>query len=124
MTKYTSLREDFDKALARFEEILIEEKSDIVRDSAIKRFEIIFDLAWKITKVFLEEEHTTTCVSPRSCFREAFRVGLIPYDKEWMTMTSERNYTVHMYKEALAEAIYTGLPQALGAFKELANALP
>lgn len=45
MTKFESLIEDFGNALKRFEEILREEKTDIVRDSAIKRFEIVFDLS-------------------------------------------------------------------------------
>lgn len=47
MTKFESIRQDFQKALLRFEEILKEKRIDIVRDSSIKRFEIPFDLAWK-----------------------------------------------------------------------------
>ena len=123
MTKFESLVEDFHRALTRFEKILQEEKTDIVRDSAIKRFEIVFDLAWKTLKAFLEEEHNIACVSPRACFREAFRAGLLEYDKYWIDMTSARNYTAHTYKEALAEKIYAQLPQTLAAFKTLAEAL-
>ena len=39
MTKLEALKKQYKKALLRFEEILAEEKNDIVRDSAIKRFE-------------------------------------------------------------------------------------
>ena len=124
MTKFESLQEDFLKALGRLEEILKEKKTDIVRDSAIKRFELVFDLAWKTVKAFLEEEHNVACVSPRMCFREAFRVGLIPYDEYWIRMTSARNYTVHTYKEALAEKIYGELPHSFTTFKKLADVLP
>src|SRR3989338_6728285 len=123
MTKFESLHEDFNNALVRFEEIIQEKKTDIVRDSAIKRFEIMFDLSWKTVKAFLEEKHNISCVSPRTCFREAFRVGLIDYDEAWMKVADDRNYTVHTYKEALAEKIYADLPQALVVFQKLAEAL-
>jgi nucleotidyltransferase substrate binding protein (TIGR01987 family) len=114
---------DFSNALRRFEEILQLEKNDVVRDSAIKRFEIIFELSWKVIKAFVEERHGTTCVSPRNCFREAFRLGLLDHDENWLRMSRERNYTAHIYREALAEKIYTDLPRALIAFKKLKNAL-
>jgi nucleotidyltransferase substrate binding protein (TIGR01987 family) len=123
MTKFESLHEDFQNALARFAEVLREKKTDIVRDSAIQRFEIVFELAWKITKAFLEERHNITCVSPRNCFREAFRVGLIEYDAYFIEMTKIRNYTAHTYHEAFAEKIYQGLPRALEEFQKLQIAL-
>ena len=123
MTKFDSIHEDFCRAIERFQEILEVEKTDIVRDSAIKRFEIVFDLAWKAIKALVEERHNSVCVSPRTCFREAFRVGLMPYDDYWIELTSERNYTVHIYHEALAEHVYGKLPRALIAFQSLAEAL-
>jgi len=123
MTKFESLQEDFEKALTRLGEVLKEEKNEIVRDSAIKRFELAFDLAWKTTKAFLEEQHNISCVSPRNCFREAFRIGVIEYDDFWIELTSMRNYTVHAYSEVLAEKIYAGLPHSLEAFQKLNDAL-
>lgn len=123
MTKLESLHDDFNNALLRFEEVLKEPKTDIVRDSAIKRFEILFDLSWKTTKAFLEEHHNVSCVSPKTCFREAFRVGLIDYNEAWIKLADDRNYTIHTYREMLAEKIYRDLPQALQSFKELAEVL-
>ena len=123
MTKFESLQEDFQNALKRFEEILNEPKSDIVRDSAIKRFELLFDLSWKTLKALLEEKHGITCASPRNCFREAFRVGIIDYEEGWLELISVRNSTAHIYKEALAENIYKALPQKLPLFQKLANAI-
>lgn len=123
MTKFESVYEDFQNALMRFEEILREEKNDVVRDSAIKRYEFVFDLAWKTIKAFLEERHNTPCASPRNCFREAFRLELIDYDEFWIEMTSMRNYTVHAYSEMLAEKIYKDFPRALIAFQKLLKAV-
>ena len=122
MTKFQSLSEDFRSALLRFEEILREKKTDIVRDSAIKRFEITFDLSWKTLKAFLEENHNITCVSPKTCFREAFRVGLIEHNVSWIKLADDRNYTAHIYRETLAERIYRKLPEALRTFQILTTA--
>lgn len=123
MTKFESLWEDFNKALTRLDEIIKEEKTDIVRDSAIKRFELAFDLGWKIIKAFLEEEHNTTCASPRNCFREAFRLEILEHDQFWVDVTNIRNYTAHAYKEVFAEKVYAELPRALAAFQKLARAI-
>jgi hypothetical protein len=43
---------EFEKCLTKFEEVLNIEKNDIVRDSAIKRFELCFELSWKVLKDF------------------------------------------------------------------------
>lgn len=122
MTKFQSLIEDFEKSVLRLEEILKHEKNDIIRDSAIKRFEIAFELAWKTSKSFLEEMHTSTCVSPRTCFQELFRVGLIDYNDQWLRLLDDRNYTAHVYREVLAEKVYADLPNALQAFETLLRA--
>jgi nucleotidyltransferase substrate binding protein (TIGR01987 family) len=123
MSKLESLIKNFNNALKRFDEILREEKTDIVRDSAIKRFEIVFDLAWKTTKAFLEKYHNITCASPRNCLKEAFRLGLIEYDNYWLTLIADRNYTAHAYSEVLAEKIYADLPKALVFFQKLARTI-
>ena len=56
MTKFESLFKQYKEALERFTEILNEEKTSIVRDVALKRFEFTFDLAWKVIQVFLKED--------------------------------------------------------------------
>ncbi|MFI4948509.1 MAG: nucleotidyltransferase substrate binding protein [Alphaproteobacteria bacterium] len=75
MTKKDSLRADFERATSRLEEALALPKDPIVRDSAIQRFEISFELCWKFLKTYLEEEHNVSCASPRTCFRAAFKNG-------------------------------------------------
>jgi nucleotidyltransferase substrate binding protein (TIGR01987 family) len=122
MTKYESILQQFRQTLKRFDEVLRQPKTEFIRDSAIKRFEIVFDLGWKTLKAFLEARGTK-CVSPASCFREAYRAGLIEYDEVWMKMLKDRNDAVHTYNEGLAERIYADLPRALDAFKKLEFAL-
>jgi len=50
MTKLPSLRKDFSSAITRLYEALALPKNSIVRDSCIQRFEIAFELCWKMLK--------------------------------------------------------------------------
>jgi len=119
MTKLEALKIQYQRAFSRFREILEKEKNEVTRDSAIKRFEFTFDLAWKTIKAFLEEKKGISISSPKECFREAFRQGLIDYDELWLKMTDWRNEVVHIYKEKLADNLYKKLPTALKYFQIL-----
>jgi nucleotidyltransferase substrate binding protein (TIGR01987 family) len=118
MTKLPSLRKDLASAIARLEGALALPKDSIVRDSAIQRFEIAFELCWKTLKAFLEEEHNAVCTSPRTCFKAAFKNAMIGDDPFWIDMTKLRNYTVHTYNESLAEYVYARLPACAARFRE------
>lgn len=123
MTKFESVFEDFQSAVERLREVLEKEKTDIVRDSAIKRFEITLDLSWKTLKAFLEVYRGVICRSPKGCMQEGFHQGLISYDELWAYMIDWRNEAVHTYKVELAEKLYAELPKALGKFQELVRAI-
>ncbi len=88
-----------------------------MRDSAIQRFEISFELCWKFLKAYLEEQHNASCTSPRTCFRAAFRHGVIDNDPFWIGLTVLRNYTVHTYSEQLADYVYSRLAEAARRFR-------
>jgi nucleotidyltransferase substrate binding protein (TIGR01987 family) len=113
------LLEDFKKTIARLEEAVSLEKTEIVRDSAIKRFELCFDLAWKCIKFYARREGIE-CNSPRNCLKVAFQLNLIPYDENWLKMLDDRNLSVHIYKEKYAEEVYSRLSLYAGLLKELA----
>ena len=122
MKKTASLRSDFATAVTRLEEALALPKNDIVRDSAIQRFEISFELCWKYLKAFLEDEHNVRCTSPRTCFRAAFKNGVIEDDPFWIDLTVLRNYTVHTYNEALADYVYSRLQEVARRFRAVLDA--
>ena len=119
MTKFDALRAQFQEAVGRFEEILSKEKNDIVRDSAIKRFEMTFDLSWKVARAFLEEKKGIQCPSPKECFRAAYEQGIIEYDELWLAMTDWRNEAVHTYSEKFADELYKKLSKTLALFQLL-----
>lgn len=113
---------DFERAVQKLEEVLSLERNEIIRDSAIKRFELCFDLAWKSIKNFAKMEGLE-CYSPRECFKIAFQLKLIEYDEKWLEMIGDRNLTVHVYKEEIAEAVYEKLPEYLKMFKNFLRRL-
>ena len=123
MTKYAALMVEFSRALARLQEVVVMPKTDIVRDSAIQRFEFTLDVAWKTVKAFLEEQKGIVCTSPKDCFREAYRQGIIEYDDAWMTFVDMRNETAHLYKEAKADYVYSQLPTVVQHLVVLHSAL-
>jgi len=75
-----------------------------------KRFEYTYEALWKTVKEFLRLRGLE-CNSPKSCFKEAFKEGLIPEDYEeiFFNMILLRNRLVHIYDEAMAKEIYTEL---------------
>lgn len=119
MSKLESIFEDFQKALKRLDEVLLLKETEIIRDSAIQRFEFTLDLGWKVVKAFLEEYKGIRCASPKGCFRDAFAQNLIDYDETWNIMVDWRNASAHTYKEEVAADLYSKLPQALEKFREL-----
>lgn len=111
MTKQEAQLAQFKKALARLNEALAAPKSDIVRDSAIQRFEFTIDMAWKLVKTCLEEKYGIVCQAPKECFREAYKQKLLAYDEFWLELVDMRNQTSHTYKEEIAQSVFERLPK-------------
>jgi nucleotidyltransferase substrate binding protein (TIGR01987 family) len=99
------------RALGTLQEIMDEPYSVIIRDAAIQRFEYTFEAIWKLIKEYLFEMQGVMCNSPKSCFREAFKMGLVNEAESMQTlyMTDDRNMTTHTYHEDVAEEIYKEL---------------
>lgn len=98
-----------EKALKTFKAITEEPYSVIVRDAAIKRFEYTSEIFWKVIKDYLEVQEGIVCNSPKSCFKEAFKVGLLSEEEtvKILEMVDDRNLTSHTYHEEVAEEIYS-----------------
>ena len=123
MKKFEATLKQFEKALKSFKEVLKLQKSDVVRDAAIKRFELTLDLSWKMLKVFLEDKMGLLCTSPKEFFREAYRQGIFKYDEAWLTFVDLKNETVHTYNEKTAERIFSQVPDAANHFEFLVDSI-
>jgi len=118
----SKILKDFQKTIERLEEVLLLKRTKVNRDSAIKRFELCFDLCWKLIKIWAKKQGIE-CNSPRSCFKTAFQLHLIDYEKKYLRMIDDRNLTVHLYKEKYADRVYGRLKDYLKLFKKLAAKL-
>jgi len=96
------------RALETLKQILEEPFSIIVRDATIQRFEYTFEAVWKFLKEYLKKEEGIICNSPKSCFREAFSLGLLTEEDTvgLLEMTDDRNMTAHTYKEEISQILY------------------
>ncbi|MFB6212627.1 MAG: HI0074 family nucleotidyltransferase substrate-binding subunit [Candidatus Magasanikbacteria bacterium] len=105
--------EDFQNALTSLESVLEREKSELVRDSTIKRFEYTFDSGWKTAKRYLKDELGIDERSPKKVIRELRKNGLINAEKaeKFLEMTDDRNKSVHSYNKEFIEGLYSDIKE-------------
>ncbi len=109
----------FIKAIENLRTVLMETETQIVRDAAIKRYELCYELAWKSVQEALRAEGLEICKSPKSCFKQAFQQGWIEDEEICAEMIQNRNLTTHTYNEELAQNIYNNLKKYLSLFEFL-----
>jgi nucleotidyltransferase substrate binding protein (TIGR01987 family) len=102
---------DATRAVAKLHEIVAEPPSVIVRDAAIKRFEYTFEAVWKAARAYLAREGFDVA-SPRGTVRTSLKAGLLSAEQaeQALNMIDDRNLTVHLYREAVAEQIAEHIP--------------
>ena len=69
--KKHALLNDFENILSRWGQVLAQTPGDVVRDSAILRFELTFEVAWKVVQLSVREHGFESHSS-----RHAFRISL------------------------------------------------
>lgn len=114
--------ESLQNSIQRLSEILDQEVTVANRDSAIKRFELTYELTWKCLKNYLNDQGIIV-KTPREAFSESFKLGLIQDEPIWLEMIKIRNLTVHTYDEATAIDVYNSLDAYLKKYQELYSML-
>ena len=112
--RFIERADDYAKVLCRLVEVYEQPFSSFMRDSAIQRFEMCWELAWKVLRLRLEREGIIA-LTPRQVFQEALQAGLIHDGNAWSGLQKKRNETSHTYNEDLADEVYAyvrdvGLP--------------
>jgi len=116
--KQKALEKDFEEILSRWGEALSLPESDIVRDSAILRFELTYEVAWKLVQL-LARDQGYEVNSPRQAFQQAFKMGWITDEEVWVDIIRARDTAVHVYRQEYAIALYNELNRYYRAFEEL-----
>ena len=107
--KLAALVAQFEKAHSRLLEVLALEKTEIVRDSAVLRFELTLELCWKVMRAFAAGQEIETR-SPREALQQAYRFGFIDDAEQFIAMLGQRNVAVHTDNEEFADGLYQRLP--------------
>jgi nucleotidyltransferase substrate binding protein (TIGR01987 family) len=113
------------RALDSMAEALAMPFTVIVRDASIQRFEYTFESVWKVLKEYLDALEGVVCNSPKQCFREALKAGLLTVEETelCLAMTDDRNLTSHTYIEAVAASIYRKLSEYHEVMSRLLTAI-
>ena len=112
----------FEKAIASLEEVLRLEKTAIIRDSAIQRFEYTFEFAVKFMRRYIQENYSVMSDYDSNNFRDVIRTALQlnitkkPFET-WIKYRDARNKTSHGYSEKDAEEVYEVAQEFLGEAK-------
>jgi len=83
--------------------------SEILRDSAIQRFEYTYELGWKMMRRWLEANIGATYVdgiSRKELFRMAAEQRLIDDPLKWFEYHEARNQSSHTYDESVAQDVF------------------
>lgn len=121
MKRFEERKQDFYNALARLQEAVKEEPTDIVIDGVLHRFEFTFELSWKTIKDYLEYLGVTEKVgSPREIIQLGFKQGIINDGEAWIQMMLSRNALSHLYDEKTSREIYDKIKKEyVNLFNEL-----
>lgn len=117
----------FIKAVRSLEEILQQEKTVIVRDATIQRFEYTFELAIRMLQRYFKEKTVPKmnmeAVTYNELCRMAAEAELIDHPGAWFKYRDARNISSHAYDEEKAEEVYQAVKKFLPDAKRLLEQL-
>lgn len=99
--------------------------NDLIKNGKIQKFEYCAELAWKISKMYLELSEGILSNSPKGVYKSMFQSALIT-ENEFLSLfktIEDRNLLSHVYKEEMYESVYENLKSHLLAFKILLGKL-
>jgi nucleotidyltransferase substrate binding protein (TIGR01987 family) len=112
----------YDKALSLKESSKYSDlELDLLKNGKIQKFEYCTELAWKVSKIFLELKTAEIFVSPKLVYKNLvlnkyFSESL--YENLSKTL-EDRNKLSHVYKEEMYNEVYKNLDAHLTIFQNL-----
>lgn len=97
------------KAQKFLDQSIQEAQSQLEKAGTIQAFEFCYELAWKIMKRILAYRGIQMA-SPREVFRAAALEKLIDDPEIWFAFIQQKNLTVHVYNQELADNLFSQLP--------------
>jgi nucleotidyltransferase substrate binding protein (TIGR01987 family) len=106
---------DFEKAFNNLKSAVEKAVDDLDINGTIKKFELCYELSWKIIKLYLEDIGII-CKNPRDCFKQAKINNLIEDKTIWMEMIETRNQLVHEYSSEFSREFLRKLKMIMWRF--------
>jgi nucleotidyltransferase substrate binding protein (TIGR01987 family) len=103
--RFERIFNEFENSVKNLTTAVEKAKDDLEIDGAIKRFEMCYELSWKVIKLYLENLGII-CKNPRDCFKQAKINDLINDEIIWMEMIDTRNRLVHEYSSSFSREIF------------------
>lgn len=123
MKKY----ENFVSALVNLEDAPNQDlNNDFVQNGLINKFNLQFELSWKLLKRLLEYEGATLAASgsPRAILKESYRFYDFIDEAAWLDMLRDCNTNVHIYDNKLAQDLIQRILNVyIPAFSQLRDGL-
>ena len=100
MSRLEERIENFNKAYELYNKIrneyITDKMNDAFRLALVQSFEVVFELAWKVLKDYLQENGIDVNL-PKMVIKEAFNKKTILNGQTWIDMCETRNSTSHEY---------------------------
>ena len=100
MSRLQERIENFNKAYELYNKIrneyITDKMNDAFRLALVQSFEVVFELAWKVLKDYLQENGIDVNM-PKMVIKEAFNKKIIANGQTWINMCETRNSTSHEY---------------------------
>ncbi|MBM4160396.1 MAG: nucleotidyltransferase [Ignavibacteria bacterium] len=105
MKRLEQIRSDFVNALKALEEAVSQATTDLEVDGAIQRFEFTYELFWKLLRAHLQQQGLVVN-TPKECFKEAYRLRILPDEETALKMVDDRNLTTHLYDKPKSREVF------------------
>lgn len=102
---------------AKFSEIEL----DLIKNGKIQKFEYCTELAWKVSKIFLEFQTAEIIISSKMVYKNLFLNKYLSEDLylNLFKTIEDRNKLSRVYKEEMYNEVYKNLKEHLKAFQKL-----
>jgi nucleotidyltransferase substrate binding protein (TIGR01987 family) len=93
----------------------------LIKNGKIQKFEYCTELAWKVSKLFLEIQTAEIIGAPKLVYKNLFLNKYLSESLylELFKTLEDRNKLSHVYKEEMYNEVYKNLKNHLKAFKQL-----
>jgi nucleotidyltransferase substrate binding protein (TIGR01987 family) len=101
--------QNFDRAFLLLREVIDQgcgSLNQLEKEGAIQRFEVAYELGWKVLKDYLEENGVIVDpVTPRNVIKLAYAAKLLDDAQVWIDMMLHRNLLAHPYDFKVFEEV-------------------